>query len=77
MVQTIDSKVAGIDAKTGERLWLQESLQPVLTLRGSSVPRIRNGVDYVGFPNGEARAYRLDSGSLLWDVKVAIPRGLF
>ncbi len=75
VVQTIDGKLTGLDATTGERLWLQESLLPVLTLRGSSTPLLANGVAYAGFSNGEAKAFRLDTGAQLWNARVAIPRG--
>ena len=75
VTQAIDAKLIGLDAKDGKRLWQQEVLQPVLTLRGTSSPRIANGVVYAGFANGEARAYRLDTGIQLWDAKVAVPRG--
>ncbi|WP_281646243.1 outer membrane protein assembly factor BamB [Parendozoicomonas sp. Alg238-R29] len=75
IVQAIDAKLIGLDAKDGEKLWQQEVLQPVLTLRGTSTPRISDGVVYAGFSNGEARAYRLDTGIQLWDAKVSVPRG--
>ena len=75
IVQTIDSKIAGLDAKTGKRLWLQELLQPVLTLRGASAPTIDGSVVYAGFASGEARAYQVKTGALLWDATVAVPRG--
>ncbi|WP_207626535.1 outer membrane protein assembly factor BamB [Parendozoicomonas haliclonae] len=75
VVQTIDSKITGLDAKTGKPLWIQETLQPVLTLRGTSTPLVSRGVVFAGFANGEARAFRADNGSLLWDAKVAVPRG--
>ena len=75
VVQTIDSKIAGLDAKTGERIWLQEILQPVLTLRGSSTPQVADGVVYAGFASGEARAYNIRNGSMLWDSRVAVPKG--
>ncbi|MCL6269014.1 outer membrane protein assembly factor BamB [Sansalvadorimonas sp. 2012CJ34-2] len=75
VVQTIDSKVAGLDAKTGEPVWLQEILQPVLTLRGTSTPAVEKGVVFAGFASGEARAYNVRTGSMLWDSRVAVPKG--
>ncbi|MTI12983.1 outer membrane protein assembly factor BamB [Sansalvadorimonas verongulae] len=75
VAQAIDAKLIALDAKDGKRLWLQEVIQPVLTLRGTSTPTLSGGVVYAGFANGEARAYRLDTGIPLWDAKVAVPRG--
>ncbi len=75
VVQTADAKLTGLDVASGNRIWLQEVIQPVLTLRGTATPTIRNGVVYAGFANGEARAFRLNNGSLMWSHKIAVPRG--
>ncbi len=75
VAQTVDSKLTGLDAETGKQLWLQETTQPILTLRGTSTPLIEGDSVFAGFANGEVRAYRLDSGSPLWDSRVATPKG--
>lgn len=75
VVQTIDDKLTGFSADDGHRLWQQDALQPVLTLRGGGSPLVVDGTVYAGFANGEARAYQLGNGSLLWEGRVAIPKG--
>lgn len=75
MVQSIDDTVTAIDAETGKVSWSQENLQPALTLRGSSTPRIEGEAVFVGLSNGEAKAFRVTDGSPLWNSRVAIPKG--
>ncbi len=75
IVQTIDSKIAGLNVETGERVWLQEILQPVLTLRGTSTPAIKGDLVFAAFASGETRAYDVKTGSMIWDARVAVPRG--
>ncbi len=75
IVQSIDDTVAAYDAKDGRQLWRQENLQPALTLRGSSTPRIEGEAVFVGLSNGEAKAFRISDGAPLWSSRVSIPKG--
>ncbi len=75
VVQTIDDKLTGFSAEDGRKLWQQDTLQPLLTLRGSSSPLVVDGTVFAGFANGEARAYRAGNGSLVWEGRVAVPQG--
>jgi outer membrane protein assembly factor BamB len=52
VVQTYDGKLYGLDYDTGERLWRYDSNVPVLTIRGTSTPILRDGVAYAGFASG-------------------------
>lgn len=75
VVQTIDGKVTGFSAGSGKQLWQQETLQPLLTLRGSSSPLVVDGMVFAVFANGEARTYRAANGSPVWESRVATPKG--
>ena len=75
VVQSIDDTVTALNAETGKLIWFQENLQPALTLRGSSTPRIESGAVFAGFSSGEARAYRVEDGAPLWSSKVSLPKG--
>lgn len=75
VVQTIDDTVTALSVETGQVIWSQENLQPALTLRGSSSPRIGNGAVFAGFSSGEAKAYRIEDGAPLWASKVSLPKG--
>ena len=74
-VQTYDGKLYGLDHETGERLWRYDSNVPVLTIRGTSTPILRDGVVYAGFASGRVLAFDTDDGSTLWEARIAIPQG--
>ncbi len=75
VVRTIDGKIFAIDATTGDRLWVYDRTVPNLTLRGTSTPVIANGLVIAGFDGGRLTALELKTGKLIWEAKVAIPRG--
>lgn len=72
---TNDGKLYGLNGATGEIKWMFESVQPVLTLRGTSAPIVRNDVVIAGFDNGKVYAFELETGLIQWEQRVAIPKG--
>ena len=75
VVQTYNGKLQGLDFATGQLLWTYNSKVPVLTLRGTSVPIMENNRVYAGFANGRVLAFDAQTGSIVWDGRVAIPQG--
>ncbi|MEH6584090.1 MAG: outer membrane protein assembly factor BamB [Halioglobus sp.] len=75
VAQTYNGKLQGLDYETGEKLWVHDSNVPVLTVRGTSTPILRNGVVYAGFANGRVLAIDSDTGAISWEVRVAISQG--
>ncbi|MCY4472216.1 MAG: outer membrane protein assembly factor BamB [Kistimonas sp.] len=75
VLQTADSHVFCLNGHNGKLVWEQESLHPVLALRGSPTPATDAGIVYAGFASGQARAWRLDTGQALWEATVAAPGG--
>jgi outer membrane protein assembly factor BamB len=75
IAQTYDGKLQGLDFDTGEKIWTYDSNVPVLTIRGTSTPILRNNVVYAGFANGRVLAFDADTGATLWEVRVAISQG--
>ena len=69
------AKSSRLDATTGDRLWVYDRTVPNLTLRGTSTPVIANGLVIAGFDGGRLTALELKTGKLIWEAKVAIPRG--
>ena len=57
VVQTYDGRAQALDAKTGNLLWSYDSNVPVLTIRGTSTPVLRDGRAYIGFANGRVIAF--------------------
>jgi outer membrane protein assembly factor BamB len=75
VVQTNDGKLQGLDYTTGKLLWTYDSNIPVLTVRGTSSPIVHNEVVYAGFANGRVVALNINTGAMVWEVRVAIPQG--
>ena len=67
IVKTLDAKLFGLSASNGRRLWSYEET--------ASAPIITQGIVLIGFDGGSLSALELSSGRLMWEVKVAIPRG--
>jgi len=74
-VQTLNGKLFALDAKTGERRWFYDNPPPVLTLRGTSTPLVTDTSVYAGFSNGRLMAFNADDGVILWDQRIAMPKG--
>jgi len=75
IAQTYDGKLQGLDFQTGEVLWTYDSNVPVLTIRGTNVPILRNGMVFAGFANGRVLAFDAQTGAVGWEVRVAISQG--
>jgi outer membrane protein assembly factor BamB len=75
VAQTYDGKLQGLDFATGSLLWTYDSNVPVLTIRGTSTPIVDNDTVYVGFANGRVLALDVQTGGVLWEVRVAISQG--
>ncbi|WP_395340869.1 outer membrane protein assembly factor BamB [Ningiella sp. W23] len=75
VVNTVAGILLGLDAKTGEVKWQNESDVPPLTLRGISAPAAANGGAIVGLASGRLQVSILDSGLTAWEQVIAKPAG--
>ncbi len=75
VVQSVDDKITGLDATTGQQIWLYESTAPDLSVRGTSAPRIVDNFVLAAFANGAVVSVALDNGTLRWEQRVAVPTG--
>jgi outer membrane protein assembly factor BamB len=74
-VLTIDSRLHGLDPQNGKEKWLFDAMPPALKLRGGSSPLVIDGHALVGFANGQAGLFDLNSGRVVWLESIAQPRG--
>jgi len=74
-VQTMNGKLFVMDAKTGADLWFFENPPPVLTLRGSAAPVVTDSAIFAGFANGRLMAFNPSNGLILWEQRIAMPKG--
>lgn len=75
IVQTADGRVYALDQDTGRIKWNFSSPEPLLTLHGTSTPRVIPGATFAGFANGRIVALDNRNGQMLWDTRVAVPSG--
>lgn len=75
VAQTYDGKLHGLDFATGKRLWTHDSNMPVLTIRGTSTPILRDNVVLAGFATGRVLALDVATGAVQWEARVAIAQG--
>jgi len=74
-IQTMNGKLFVLDAKTGADMWFFENPPPVLTLRGSAAPVVTDTAIYAGFANGRLMAFNPTNGLILWEQRMALPKG--
>ncbi len=75
IVQTADGNVTALDASNGQQLWIYDRTVPVLTLRGTGTPAVKQGLVVAGFSSGKLSALSVDKGLVIWEASIAVPRG--
>lgn len=65
-VQTITDELIAIDLETGKELWVHQSNAEDTVILGGASPAVDMGVVVAVFSNGEIKAFRTDTGILLW-----------
>ena len=75
VVRCIDGRVFGLDADTGQRLWIYDHSVPLLTLRGNSPLLLRAGVVFVGYDGGSVVALKLGDGVKMWEQTLVTAEG--
>ncbi|CAI8375878.1 MAG: Outer membrane protein assembly factor BamB [SAR92 bacterium MED-G29] len=75
VVQTVDNKLFALDAATGEELWQHDGDAPILTVRGISEAIVTNNMVLSGFDSGKLIAFNPANGSLIWESRLAVPKG--
>jgi outer membrane protein assembly factor BamB len=75
IVRTLDNRIFGFDADSGERKWVISRRLPPLTLRSISGIAIVEPAAVVALPGGRMISVLLPSGGINWDVVVGDPRG--
>lgn len=74
-VQTADGKLIALNVEDGRRLWVYDTQDPIVTLRGTASPVINNGRVIAGFANGLVASVEVNSGFPDWEQRVALAEG--
>jgi outer membrane protein assembly factor BamB len=75
VVRSGDSRITGLDALDGKRLWTYERATPSLVVRSHASVTLQRGIAYAGFAAGKIVALDIKNGSLVWENTVSLPRG--
>lgn len=75
VAQSIDNRIFTFNAKTGEELWQHDAGAPILSVRGNSSSIIFKNTVIAAFDNGKLIAFNSDNGSLIWETRLAVPKG--
>lgn len=70
-----DGRLRALARSDGRRLWSYDTQVPVLSLRGTSAPVVRDQFLFQGFANGRLVALRADNGQVVWESAVGVPSG--
>ena len=75
VVHSIDNQMVALDAETGEELWKHDGDAPILSVRGTSESIVTSNMVISGFDSGKLIAFNGDNGSIIWETRVALPKG--
>lgn len=75
VVQSIDNRLFALDATSGEILWQHDSDAPILSLRGTSSAVALSNMVIAAADSGKLMAFNPDNGALLWETRLALPKG--
>ena len=75
VIRTLDNRISGYDADTGERKWMVTKRLPPLMLRSAPGIAVVGPTAVVALPGGRMISLMLENGATNWDVVVGDPRG--
>lgn len=75
VARSLDNRIVGLDAKTGEKKWTVQRTSPALTLRTAPGMIINNQDVVIAQPAGRLSSFILATGAPRWDVEVGVARG--
>lgn len=76
LVQTINGSLHAFDVASGAQLWRYDSVEPVLSLRGTAQPQITDtGSVISSFANGSMVSLALRTGELQWKQQLSKAKG--
>jgi outer membrane protein assembly factor BamB len=75
IVRVGDGAIYAYDLASGKRRWAYQRAAPALSVRSHAGVVVSRSLVYAGFPGGRLIALSVDSGGVLWDSVVALPKG--
>ena len=75
VARSIDNRIVGFDARTGEKKWTVQRPSPPLTLRNAPGMVVHGTDVIVAQPAGKLTSFLLATGAPRWEVEVGVARG--
>ena len=75
VARSIDNRIVGFDAKTGEKKWTVQRPSPPLTLRNAPGMVVYDKDVIIAQPAGKLTSFLLATGAPRWEVEVGVARG--
>jgi outer membrane protein assembly factor BamB len=75
VARSIDNRIVGLDAKTGEKKWTVQRVSPPLTLRMAPGMTIAGKDVIIAQPGGKLSSLILATGAPRWEVEVGVAKG--
>lgn len=75
VARSIDNRIVGIDATTGQKKWTVQRVAPALTLRSAPGMVVYDKDVIVAQPAGKLGSFLLATGAPRWEVEVGTARG--
>lgn len=75
IARSTDSRIFALHANGGKTIWVYERELPPLVLAANPMVAFSHGVIYAGMPGGILSALELQTGRVLWEQAITIPRG--
>ena len=75
VARSIDNRIVGFDARTGEKKWTVQKVSPPLTLRTAPGMIVAGSDVIVAQPGGKLSSLILATGAPRWDAEVGVSRG--
>ena len=75
VARSIDNRIVGYDAKTGQKKWTVQRTAPALTLRLAPGMAIHDRDVLIAQPGGKLMSLILATGAPRWEIEVGVARG--
>jgi len=75
VARSIDNRIVGVDAATGEKKWTVQRPSPSLTLRNAPGMLVHEKDVVVAQPAGKLTSFLMATGAPRWEVEVGVARG--
>ncbi len=74
-VQSVDGTVTALDLSKGVQIWQKTTVAPLVSLRGSATPLVKQDALLIGLSTGEISVLRLKTGDEIWRKYISQPQG--